>query len=440
MKTRKDSIILGAGMTGLAAGIKSGFPIFEAKGIPGGICSSYYIRPGENNRSHTPPEDQEAYRFELGGGHWIFGKNTEILAYIEGLTALKQYQRVSSVYFREKNLYVPYPLQNNLRFLPQKIIESAVREIKASALDSPDTMSEWLHQCFGTTLCNLFFYPFHELYTTGLYPSIAPQDAYKSPVDRDIVLQGASTTAPPVGYNATFTYPRADLFHLAQSLAESCDIYYQKNVVKIDIFKRIVYFADGSEQKYQSLISTLPLNKMLEFSALVLADIHPAPYTSVLVLNIGAKRGSQCPNDHWLYHPTSVSGFHRVGFYSNVDASFLPLSSRKNLDRVSIYVERAYPGGQEPSAQEKSSYAEAVIKELQEWKFIAAIEVLDPTWIDVAYTWQHPNSKWQKEAIRKLAEYGIHQIGRYGRWKFQGIADSIQEGLLWGEKLTCANR
>jgi len=168
--------------------------------------------------------------------------------------------------------------------------------------------------------------------------------------------------------------------------------------------------------------------------------MRPDPYTSVLVLNIGAKRGNQCPDDHWLYHPTSVSGFHRVGFYSNVDASFLPTSSRKKLERVSIYVERAYPGGKEPSEQEKISSAETVVKELQQWKFITDVEVIDPTWIDVAYTWQYPGSNWQEQAIRALAEHGIYQIGRYGRWKFQGIADSIKEGLFWGEKLACADR
>jgi len=40
-------MILGAGMTGLAAGRASGFPVYEAEETPGGICSSYYVRPGE---------------------------------------------------------------------------------------------------------------------------------------------------------------------------------------------------------------------------------------------------------------------------------------------------------------------------------------------------------------------------------------------------------
>jgi hypothetical protein len=34
-----------------------------------------------------------------------------------------------------------------------------------------------------------------------------------------------------------------------------------------------------------------------------------------------------------------------------------------------------------------------------------------------------------------LAEHGIHSIGRYGTWKFQGIAESVQEGLYVGAAL-----
>ena len=60
--------ILGGGMTGLAAGVVSKLPVFEAEEFPGGICSSYFNRPGDNRRFHTTPEDGKAYRFEFGGG------------------------------------------------------------------------------------------------------------------------------------------------------------------------------------------------------------------------------------------------------------------------------------------------------------------------------------------------------------------------------------
>jgi hypothetical protein len=58
--------------------------------------------------------------------------------------------------------------------------------------------------------------------------------------------------------------------------------------------------------------------------------------------------------------------------------------------------------------------------------------------VDVAYTWRSPGSRWRERALEALAAAGIQQVGRYGRWHFQGIADSIQEGLDAGEALQAA--
>ena len=157
--------------------------------------------------------------------------------------------------------------------------------------------------------------------------------------------------------------------------------------------------------------------------------INPDPYISVLVLNIGAIKGKYCPSEHWLYVPDSNSGFYRVGFYSNVDVSFLPRSSRKTKDKVSIYIERAFRGGYKPSENEINNYSRSVVKELQDWGFIKEVDVLDHNWIDVAYTWAWLDSTWREDTLNLLRENNIYQIGRYGRWKFQGIAESIKEGI-----------
>ncbi len=432
-----SNYILGGGITGLAAGIASGLPVFEAAAAPGGICSSYYVYPNSKERLANAPQDEEIYRFEIGGGHWIFGGNSTILQFIKHLTPVKSYPRKSSVYFCEQNLYVPYPLQNFLRYLEPDIIAQALEEMTRPK-KTPRTMKEWLKQSFGNTLCEKFFYPFHELYTAGLYKKIAPQDAYKSPVNLELAIRGALDNTPAVGYNTTFVYPVEGLNVLAQRMGKQCDIRYGKKVVKIDVQQKEVYFTDDSSVTFDKLISTLPLNKMIEITGLEI-DAFPDPYTSVLVLNIGAIKGDRCPEDHWLYNPDAKSGFHRVGFYSNVDCSFLPKSSREKGDRVSIYVERAYVGGVMPTESEIADYAQAVVKELQEWGYINEAEVVDPTWIDVAYTWAIPNSPWRQTALKALEEKDIYPVGRYARWVFQGIADSIRDGFIAGASFKSFN-
>jgi hypothetical protein len=91
-----------------------------------------------------------------------------------------------------------------------------------------------------------------------------------------------------------------------------------------------------------------------------------------------------------------------------------------------------YVGGQVPSEPEVQEYSAATVRELQEWEFIESAEVVDPTWIDVAYTWSWPGSQWRSAALKILEEHDIQMVGRYARWVFQGIADSLRDGLYLG--------
>jgi hypothetical protein len=153
----------------------------------------------------------------------------------------------------------------------------------------------------------------------------------------------------------------------------------------------------------------------------------------VLVLNIGAARGHRCPDVHWLYEPASQAGFHRIGFYSHVDDHFLPVSRRGSA--VSLYVERAYPGGQRPSGPDVERYQRAVIDELQARAFIGEVDVADPSWVDAAYTWRGVGSSWRTLAIEALAHHGIEPVGRYARWHFQGMAESLADGMAAGARV-----
>jgi protoporphyrinogen oxidase len=296
------------------------------------------------------------------------------------------------------------------------------------------TMKEWLSANFGAALCELFFFPFNERYTASLYDRIAPQDDYKTPISVSAVIRGAFAEADGAGYNVTFLYPEDGLDVLAARMSARCRVRYGCSVQAIHTNARELVLQDGRVVQYKSLLSTLPLNRTIELAGLQLA-CRPDPYTSVLVLNIGAIRGARCPDDHWVYVSDSSSGFHRVGFYSNVDSGFAPVAAAGSPGRVSIYVEKAFEGGIQPDSRAIQAYSTDVIRELQAWGFIEGVEVADPTWIDVAYTWRWPGSDWVRQATTRLAEHGIHMVGRYGRWIFQGIADSVRDGLFVGAAL-----
>ena len=61
--------------------------------------------------------------------------------------------------------------------------------------------------------------------------------------------------------------------------------------------------------------------------------------------------------------------------------------------------------------------------------WLGEVEVADSNWVEYAYTWAWSNSDWRAESLSRLQECGIISLGRYARWVFQGIADSIGDGL-----------
>ena len=69
-----------------------------------------------------------------------------------------------------------------------------------------------------------------------------------------------------------------------------------------------------------------------------------------------------------------------------------------------------------------------VTQELQSWGWIGDVVTTDPTWVPCAYTWNRTNEEREKH-LEWLKERDIISIGRYGLWKFQGLAESIQQGL-----------
>jgi protoporphyrinogen oxidase len=439
MSTFLPAVIIGGGVTGLAAGLASGFPVLEREAFPGGICSSYYMRAGSARRESAAEAGGDGYRFEHGGGHWIFGGHPDVLALIDVLAPCERFVRRSAVYFPDDRRFVGFPIQHHLYELGSDVARAALSEIRASqGSDEARTMAAWLEARFGPMLCERFFAPFHDAYTAGLWRTIAPQDGYKTPVDLAQVERGAmGPTTDAAGYNVTFAYPRDGLDAVMQRLAARVDLRARHAVAQIDAERRELALADGRTFRYEALLSTLPLDRTLALCGLR-TDAAPDPCTSVLVLNIGARRGPRYPNEHWLYVPRSLSGFHRVGFYGNVAGHFLPRAERDGERAACLYVERSYVGGTPLAGDEVARYATQTVRELQDWGFIGEVEVVDPTWIDVAYTWSRPGSTWVRDATATLAAHGIRLAGRYARWHFQGIADSLRDGLLAGHALRMA--
>lgn len=420
--TREPLVVVGAGMCGLGAG-QGGAPVFEASERPGGVCHSYYM----DLAGLPSPKSGCCFRFEPAGGHWLFDASPSTQAAFQRVTPLRSHERKAGIFFANSGAQVPYPIQDHLHALPRAVRALALDELAAPRGDSEaQSFGDWLLETFGPTLCELFFLPFNERYTAGLLDRIAPQDLHKSPLDMERVRRGAVELLPAGGYNPVFQYPSAGLDVLAQGLAAACQFLPNHRLVAVDARSRRLQFENGREQTFDRLLSTIPLPALVEMSrlsALPCTDLA----TGVAVVNIGAFRGPRCPSVHWLYLPHSQSGMHRVGLYSEVDASFVP---EGRTDRyVALYVETAFVAGAAPDPAGQDALMRAVIKELQEFGFIGEVLATSVSVTDPAYTWRAIGSNWAATVREELAEHGIESIGRYGAWHFQGMGASFEEGI-----------
>jgi protoporphyrinogen oxidase len=431
MKARSDTIILGAGMSGLGAALALRAPVYEAESRPGGVCHSFYVDEHGSPRDPARQDVSDCFRFEPAGGHWLFGAEGAASSRLSRFARFKSYTRRAAAFFPEQDWLIPFPIQEHLHGFDTALKKRILGELLAEDTndDTPRTLQRWLLRHFGPTLCSLFFFPFNERYTAGLYDRIAPQDAYKSPIERSRIIAGAERAGTSAGYNAGFRYPEGGLDGLVRKLAAASQVHCDQRVESIDTERRVLHFAGGPSLPYRELVSSIPLDRMLRLCDA--DEVQRAdPTSAVLVVNVAAEAGPRRPPYHWLYISEAASGMHRVGFYDQVDSAFLP--AHRRLGVVSLYAERSYPGGRSPSSAEIAKACGAIIDELRAWDFIRAPIVACSTFTDPAYTWSWPGSTWVDDSLPRLARSGIRQIGRYGTWHFQGMADSFEQGFHTG--------
>jgi len=195
-----------------------------------------------------------------------------------------------------------------------------------------------------------------------------------------------------------------------------------------------VRFHDGSEVAYHTLISSLPLDELLQRLEPLPNEIKVAQarlrYVSVLNLNLGVKREG-ISDYHWVYYPEAAYPFYRVGFLGNLSFYMVPKGTS------SLSVEISYLPTNPP-----------VLEEIREATLSALIacgvlrnddEILaeKAIWIKHAYViYDHFRSRHLPRIIQFLRSHHIYPIGRYGRWEYTAMEEAILQGKAVAEGLS----
>jgi protoporphyrinogen oxidase len=299
----------------------------------------------------------------------------------------------------------------------------------ARATDTPPaSFEEFCLRYFGAGFSRHFMIPYNQK-LWGAHPSQITaswcQRFVPKPKLEDVVAGAVGLNDRELGYNASFLYPRTGIGELSQAIHRSLErpARLGARVTAVDHRRREIT-VDGERHPYRALISTMPLDKLVD----CLVDppeqvrelVGRLRCTSLCYLDVGVSE--PCRRDlHWIYVPEERYPFYRVGCYSNFSSEMAPPGCS------AYYVELADRG--EPDL---SRLGPEVGQALTDMGLISApdrVLFMRPRRLEHAYVlYDHAYEKVVPELHRFLGEHGIVSTGRYGAWNYS----SMEDALLFG--------
>ena len=422
-------LVVGAGLAGLSAAYHLGprpYAIVEAEGEAGGLCRS--LRRGGFTFDYT--------------GHLLHIKRPEIrelVARLVGEDAFLKIDRRSGIY--SHGVYTEYPFQVNTHGLPTAVVRECVMGFAATlqrpaAIAEDASFAEWAHAVFGEGICKNFMIPYNQkLLCTDLGTVTADWVSWSIPKPTwvDVIRGALGQNVPRFGYNPRFFYPAAGgIDHLPKAfLPHVQNLRLGARVVAIDAARHEARLSTGEAIAYSSMISTMPLPRLV-------AAIDGAPrdivegaaklrHVSVLNLNLGFDRPCEIPH-HWVYFPAFEFPFYRIGVYSNLCPASVPAGCS------SFYVEMSYPPGEELPLGVTVGQVTDALRRVGMISANAKLCASEAFRIPHAYViHDRHRAEFLPAAHAFLAARGIASIGRYGAWEYSAMEDAIWHGKAAAE-------
>lgn len=423
---RTPIAILGAGLTGMSAGIeltKRGVPhrIFEKLATPGG---------------HAVTTLDSGFRFDRTG-HLLHLKSDvlrdRVLDWI-GPDHL-HIERRSVVW--SNGVYTRYPFQANTYGLPKQVayecLQGFISAHFARHEREPLNFEEFCLQHFGEGISKHFMLPYNAR-LWGVHPSEITSAWCRRfvPLPRleDVLAGAVGLNDRELGYNTHFIYPRLGIGELAQGMARRLDtIELERAPLRIRLRERRLVFADRSVE-FDVLLSTIPLPKLIELIDEVPAPVREAASelrcSHLYYLDVALRRPLGT-DFHWAYVPEAKYPFYRVGSYSRFSAALAPEG------KASLYVELV-----DRAAPVLTTLLPQVARALIEMGVIeheADIEFARVRRLDFAYVIFDHRYFSALQLIRPfLDESRIISTGRYGEWNYSAMEDAIRFGMDAAER------
>ena len=422
-----NTVILGSGIAGISAGYhlkKKGISsiIFEKDNDWGGLCGNFTIN---------------GFRFDRFV-HFSFAPDEYTQNIFEKSSPLTAHLPISYNYWQ--GYWLKHPAQNNLAVLPVqekvKIIEDFIErpQKEAAAIQRYD---EWLRVQYGNYFAENF--PFRY---TRKYWGREPQELETKWVGNRLhisplreVLKGAfAEQKENFYYTQTMKYPQKGGFRsILNDCRKGLDIRFNKQVMGIDVQKKLISFSDGTKQAYTSLISTLPMPEIIKMLPKVPTDVLAAAsqlkWTCGYQVSLGFRRADVAKH-LWFYIYDEDVPPARV--YSP------NLKSPDNVPQGCSSLQAEIFFACDVAAPSADTILKNTIDKLQticqfSKEDIAVQDIRFEPYANIIFTPEIYDARQQ--VLRWLKNAGIVSIGRFGKWDYLWTHQLFEDGQKTAKQL-----
>jgi UDP-galactopyranose mutase len=440
---KKKYVIIGAGPTGLGAAHRlkelgmDDFVVLEQNAHAGGLAASF--------------KDDNGFTWDIGG-HVVFSHYEYFDDLMDSLLGDERLEHERESWVRSCSTWVPYPFQNNIRYLPREARWECVEGLLPGNRPEgrPGNFGQWIEHIFGAGIARHFMNPYNfkvwatppELMQYGwIGERVSVVDLKK--VLRNIILERDDIAWGP---NNTFKFPlhggTGEIFRrMAARLMPF--IEYGQAVTGLDAQARTVTTETGLTVEYEALLNTAPVDilasrwlsrpddAMIEAAGRL---THNSVYVGGVGLDIRdeAERNSRC----WMYYPESDSPFYRVTNFHN----YSPNNVARPGEQLAFMCESSFS---EHKPEKLDELMDRTIAGLVNTTMMDAARVADVcTKWEIAVDYGYPVPCLARDGALKviqsrLEERRIYSRGRFGGWKYEvsNMDHSVMQGVEWAERM-----
>jgi protoporphyrinogen oxidase len=419
MDTSKRIVIIGAGPCGLGAGYRlqelgvKDWQIYEKNAYVGGLSASF--------------QDDKGFTWDIGG-HVIFSHYKYFDDLLDNMLGNDYLKHRRQAYIRLLERWIPYPFQNNIRYLPVREAWECLGGLFSAGRNKETAhrnFKEWILAQFGGGIAKYFMFP-HNL---KVWAHPLEEMSYSWISERVSIVGRGRALANFLfarkdaswGPNSVFKFPisggTGEIFRrMLPYLNERLSL--NKEAVNVDTVKKEIVFSDGTKTNYDILINTMPLDKLIKAAGLT-ALFGPAGalrHNSVLAVGLGLKK-EKFSDRCWVYFPEKKSPFYRVTYFSNYSPRNAPSAAHSSLICETAYSD-LFP-------YDKDKIIEDTIQGLINTGVLAGEDkkkVVSTYLMHAEYAYPIPTLDRDKalDAIQPyLKKKGIYSCGRFGAWKYE---------------------